>query len=295
MSSGNNSSRQVKYLLPAINVDMGGFPVKQPLPTQRVQQVDPFLLLHHGSVKYSSRRPAKIQGVGPHPHRGFSPVTFVIEGEVHHRDSRGNNQIAKAGEVQWMHSGAGIIHSERPSEAAVEKGGRQEIIQLWINSPAARKMDQPDYQHIPDTAMPLIVSSDGKVSSKLVAGSYQDHSSNTRTQSPLMIMWGQAQKGGQEHFSIPDGYNALVYLIKGQAQLAGYGAIDAEHMVVFGDQGNSIGLTFEDDAQFLLLAGAPIDEEVTQHGPFVMNTQTEILEAMRDYQMGKMGVLIEDD
>ena len=112
--------KKVSHLLPAQNMDMGGFPIKQALPTQKVQQFDPFLLLHHARTRYSSRKPARIQGVGPHPHRGFSPVTFVIEGAVHHRDSRGNSQVAKAGEVQWMHAGMGIIHSERPSKELVD-------------------------------------------------------------------------------------------------------------------------------------------------------------------------------
>ena len=121
-------NRKVKHILPAEKIDMGGFPVKQALPTQQVQQVDPFLLLHHARVKPIYDRPAKTQGVGPHPHRGFSPVTFVIEGEVHHQDSRGNNQVAKAGEVQWIHTGAGIIHSERPTENLIENKGVQELI-----------------------------------------------------------------------------------------------------------------------------------------------------------------------
>ena len=135
--------KTVKYLLSAVEIDMGGFAIKQAFPTNKIQQIDPFLLLHHGKLKYSDSKLAKHQGVGPHPHRGFSPVTFVIEGEVHHRDSRGNNQIAKKGEVQWMHAGAGIIHSERPSQALVEATQIQEIVQLWINSPADKKMTPP--------------------------------------------------------------------------------------------------------------------------------------------------------
>jgi len=118
-----NKFKSVKYLLPASTINMGGIRVKQALPTQKVQQLDPCLLLHHAKAKYSSRSSAKQQGVGPHPHRGFAPVTFVIEGEVQHRDSWGNNQIAKKGEVQWMYSGAGIVHSERPTQALADSSG----------------------------------------------------------------------------------------------------------------------------------------------------------------------------
>ena len=107
-------NRNVRFLIPAYDIDMGGIPLKQALPTNKVEQVDPFLLLHHAEYTYTSDAPALHQGIGPHPHRGFSPVTFVVEGEVHHRDSWSNNQVARKGEVQWMHAGAGIIHSERP-------------------------------------------------------------------------------------------------------------------------------------------------------------------------------------
>lgn len=287
--------RNVQYLLPATQIDMGGFPVKQALPTQKVQQVDPYLLLHHARTKYSNRSKAKHQGVGPHPHRGFSPVTFVIEGEIYHRDSWGNRQIAKAGDVQWMHAGAGIIHSERPTEAMIDRGEKQEIIQLWINTPAAKKMIPPVYQHLAGDDMPVFYSEDKLVKNKLVAGYYGDLYTDTQTQSPLNIIWSQAQAGAQQHLQIAPNHKAMLYSIKGNLRLAGYGLIEAENLVVLEDEGDHIELHFSEDAQFLLLSGLPIQEEITQSGPYVMNTQTQILEAMRDYQMGKMGILIEDD
>lgn len=287
--------KAVKQLLPADTIDMDGFPVKQAFPTQRVDQIDPFLLLHHAKAKYSSDRPARIQGVGPHPHRGFSPVTFVVEGEVHHRDSRGHNQIAQAGEVQWMHAGAGIIHSERPTEALVNGSRKQEIVQLWINSPAARKMQEPLYQYTAAADMPIIESEDGRLCTKLVAGSYADRQGPIRTESPLLLCWGTAEQGGSQTFTIPTGYSCALYLIRGTARINGFGQVEAEHLVYFAAAGDAVGLTFEEAGQFLLLCGEPIGEKVTRSGPYVMNTQTEILEAMRDYQMGKMGYLVESD
>ena len=122
---------------------MGGIPVLQPLPTTSVERIDPFLLLHHHAGMVEPGNHPRMVGVGPHPHRGFSPVTFIFKGDVHHRDSRGNSSIVKAGGVQWMNAGMGIIHSERPSKEFAEKGGEQEIIQLWINTPAAQKMKEP--------------------------------------------------------------------------------------------------------------------------------------------------------
>lgn len=287
--------KRVKYVLPAELVDMGGFPVKQPLPTGRVDQVDPFLLLHHATAKIHNDRPGRVQGIGPHPHKGFSPVTFVVEGEVHHRDSRGHNQIAKAGEVQWMHSGAGIVHSERPSEALAAAGGKQEIVQLWINSPAESKTNEPVYVHLLSKNMPRFTSPDGKVNTKLIAGNYEGKQGKAPNQSPLLIMWSKAETNGKVEFEIPEDFDTSVYLIKGELKLTGYGPVDAEDLVIFKREGNSISFEAKEDSQFLLLAGKPIGEEVVQHGPFVMNTQTEIMEAMRDYQMGKMGILIEDE
>ncbi|GLR19027.1 pirin family protein [Portibacter lacus] len=278
-------NKLVKYLLPAAKIDMGGFPVKQALPTQNVPQVDPFLLLHHGKVKYSSRRPARHQGVDPHPHRGFSPVTFVVQGEVHHRDSRGNSQIAKAGEVQWIHAGAGIIHSERPSEAMAESGTHQEFIQIWINSPQESKMKIPEYIYIDNDSFKRTESEDGFIKNKVI---------DDIGQSPLLIIWAEGQKKGTTTYQIPEGYNSAIYLIKGKMRIKGFGLLNDEHLAVFEDKGDTIEVEMKEAGQFLILSGLPIDEKVVQSGPYVMNSETEILEAMRDYQMGKMGILIEE-
>lgn len=290
-----SKNKQVKYLLPSVTIDMGGFPVKQPMPTQKIQQVDPFLLLHHARTKYNNSRPARAQGIGPHPHRGFSPVTFVIEGEVHHRDSWGNNQIAKEGEVQWMHAGAGIVHSERPSESLVERNGHQEIVQLWINSPTSSKMKPPEYYYLSKDIITRFASEDHKINNKLIAGEYKAHKGNIVPQSDLLVIWSEGEKGGTQKITIPKGFNSMLYLIKGEITIKGYGLVEKEYLAVFDDEEGIVEVTFKETGQFLLLCGLPINEKVTQSGPYVMNTQTEILEAMRDYQMGKMGVLIEED
>ena len=286
--------KKVKYLIPAYDVDMGGIPVKQTLPTQNVNLVDPFLLLHHAVFSYSEDAPAIHQGLDPHPHRGFSPVTFVVEGEVHHRDSRGNNQIAKKGEVQWMHAGAGIIHSERPSDDLAKRNGKQEIVQLWINSPAEKKMLEPKYQFIAEKDIPVFTSEDKLVSNKLIAGNYDGIKSKTETQSELLIIWSTVKPGGSQTFNLPGLYNVLLYVISGGIVLTTYGIVGKECLVVFENKSEIIEISSQADAQILLLAGRPIGEKVVQQGPFVMNNTTEILEAMRDYQMGKMGILIEE-
>ncbi len=288
-------NKSIDVLLPAQEIDMGGFPVKQALPTMQVNQIDPFLLLHHAKIKQTNNQLAKHSGIGPHPHRGFSPVTFVIEGEVHHRDSRGHNQIAKKGEVQWMNAGAGIIHSERPSQDLVEQEGTQEIIQLWINIPAAKKMLPPKYHFLSKEAITNFWSEDKKVKTKLVAGNYQNENGNFKTESELLVLWSEGGQGGFEHFEIPSDFNTCIYVIKGQITVKGYGLVEAENLAVFSTEGTEINIEVkEDSSQFIVLAGLPLNEEIAQQGPFVMNNQTQIMEAMRDYRMGKMGVLIED-
>lgn len=284
----------VKYILPAEKIDMGGFPVKQALPTQRVDQVDPYLLLHHARVKYSSDRDPMHQGVGPHPHRGFSPVTFIVEGELHHRDSRGHSQVAKAGEVQWMHAGMGIVHSERPTLAMTQSDGWQEFIQLWINTPAKHKMKVPTYQHLSESSMPSIKSTDGSIATKVVAGKYESITGTAETQGELLILWSTAAANGNVQIDLPKGHNTMLYLIKGDVKIDGHGNVDTESLVILETDTSAISIVAQAGAQWLILSGVPLNEKVTQYGPYVMNTQTEILEAMRDYQMGKMGILIEE-
>jgi redox-sensitive bicupin YhaK (pirin superfamily) len=287
--------KKVKYLIPVYDVDMGGIRVKQALPTQNVNQVDPFLLLHHGAFNFRDHAPAIQQGLGPHPHRGFTPVSFVIEGEVHHRDSRGNSQIAKKGEVQWMSAGAGIIHSERPSQDLADKNGTQEVIQLWINSPASNKMNPPRYQYVSEKDIPLFESEDYQIRNKLIAGSLNGLAGKIETESDLLIIWSEAKAGGSQTFTVANHFNSMLYLIRGELKIGGYGKVDKETLVVFENQPGAIEVSSGSDAQFLILAGAPLNEKVVQHGPYVMNTETEILEAMRDYQKGKMGILVEEE
>jgi redox-sensitive bicupin YhaK (pirin superfamily) len=287
-------TRKVRFLIPAYDIDMGGIPLKQALPTNNVEMVDPFLLLHHAEFTYTSDAPALHQGIGPHPHRGFSPVTFVVEGEVHHRDSWGNNQVAQKGEVQWMNAGRGIIHSERPSQKLAKKNGKQEIIQLWINTPAAKKMQEPFYQYLPEKSIPVFSSDDNLIKNKLVAGKYNELRGKIKTDSELLIIWSNAANAGIQTFAVPELLNAMLYIIRGNLRISGHGKVEEKSLVVFDNSGDEIEISAVSDAQFLLMAGIPINEEVVQQGPFVMNTTTQILEAMRDYRMGKMGILIEE-
>lgn len=275
-------------------MDMGGLPIRQPLPTQNVEQFDPFLLLHHANIKAPSyTNPAKA-GVSPHPHRGFSPVTFVFQGGVHHRDSRGNNSVVYAGGAQWMNAGMGIIHSERPSPDIHDIGGRQEIIQLWINTPAKYKMDQPAYFPLQASEVPSVKSSDGLITVNVFSGEVVGVKGKIPAMTPVNSATIIAKQGGKISIDIPLTHNSLLYLLDGEIILSGYGLVEGLHAVVFNQDGDGIAIEAKQDTRLLLVTGEPLNEKVVSYGPFVMNTQTQIMEAMRDYQMGKMGILIEE-
>ncbi len=286
-------SRSVSRLLYAHQMDMGGMPIRQPLPTQNVEQIDPFLLLHHANIKAPSHVEPDHAGVGPHPHRGFSPVTFIFQGGVHHRDSRGNDSVIYAGGAQWMNAGMGIIHSERPPHDIHEIGGRQEIIQLWINTPAKNKMDQPAYFPLSAEEAPKVTSLDGLVTGKVFSGEVLNVKGPIPSQAVVNAATFELKKGGTISIPIPPSHNAFIYLLDGQLKVDGFGLVDALHIVHFKNDGEGIAFTAVEDTRILFLTGEPLNEEVVSYGPFVMNNQTQIMEAMRDYQMGKMGVLIE--
>ena len=286
--------RTVSRLLYAHQVDMGGMLIRQPLPSQDVEQIDPFLLLHHANIKVPIHTDPDHAGVGPHPHRGFSPVTFIFQGGVHHRDSRGNDSVIYAGGAQWMNAGMGMIHSERPPANIHEIGGRQEIIQLWINTPAANKMDQPTYVPLTADEAPTWGNEDGKVVMKIFAGELLGIKGPIPSQTQVNAATVDLKKGGVASVPIPEHHNALIYLLDGKLKVAGVGMVDDHHIVHFKNDGEGISFEGLEDTRILLLSGKPLNEKLVSYGPFVMNSQTEIMEAMRDYQQGKMGILIEE-
>lgn len=287
-------ARTVKQLLYAQQMDMGGMPIRQPLPGPGVDQLDPFLLLHHASIKVPAHTKPAHAGVGPHPHRGFSPVTFIFKGGVHHRDSRGNNSVIYEGGAQWMSAGMGMIHSERPPADIQERGGRQEIIQLWINTPAKNKMDAPSYVPVPSQEVPTLTLSDGVSKFRVFSGVWLGLNGPVKPVSPVQAATAELAEGGQLELPVPAGHSAMIYLLDGKVSVDTFGLVDGLHLILFNNDGEGVRLTAKEPTRMLVLSGAPLDEEVVSYGPFVMNNQTQIMEAMRDYQMGKMGVLIED-
>ena len=275
-------------------VMMGDTPVRQPLPTMKVEQIDPFLLLHHHTTEIEAGTRENDAGVGPHPHRGFSPVTFIYQGSLHHRDSRGNSSVVRAGGVQWTDVGMGIVHSERPDIDLVTNGGTMEIIQLWVNTPQKHKMDQPLYQPFGESQLPALTPDKGEANIRLVAGEQDGQKGPVQTKLPVLSLMGEFKAGAAKNIEVPAGMHSFMYLLSGSVRVHGHGLVEEHNMVVFEEGTEPIGIDATAATRFLFMAGMPLKEPLATYGPFVMNTQSEIMEAMRDYQMGRMGFLVEE-
>lgn len=283
--------RGIRVVTPARTVDMDGVPVKQPLPHPGLTEFDPFLLLHHVVVRHEGGHRPQEDGVPPHPHRGFEPVTFVYRGGVHHRDSRGNDQVVGAGGVQWITAGMGLVHSERPPRGLSEQGGLQELVQLWVNLPARAKFAQPRYQGFQREALPVFERDGARV--QVIAGTFEDLAGPVETHTPITARNVTLAKGARFDAPLPAGHAAFAYLLDGQVRVNAGETVAGERLIAFEAAGDGAGFEALAETRLLLVTGAPLGEPVVRSGPFVMNDTTQILEAMRDAQMGRMGVLIE--
>lgn len=193
--------RTIRRTIKAKEVNMGGIILDQALPINGIDQIDPFILVHHWKQTLGGGEKEQDLGVGPHPHRGFAPVTFIFEGAVNHRDSRGFNSIIEAGGTQWMNSGMGIVHSERPPKSLAENGGVFEIIQFWVNAPAKNKMDPPSYQPLSKKETPVVLSSDKKIKISIVAGDLNGTTGPISTYTPMLVLRIDIKKRGQNNNS----------------------------------------------------------------------------------------------
>ena len=285
--------RSIKKLLKAQKVNMGGIILDQALPLREVDQIDPILLIHHWKDDIKAGKHQSKVGVGPHPHRGFAPVTFIFQGAVHHRDSIGGNSVVHAGGTQWMDSGSGIVHSERPSVELAQNGGTFEIIQFWINVPSTKKMLPAAYKPLQANDTPMVLSDDKKVQTGVVSGEFKGVKGPIEGLHDYFLTRHMFENGGKEIISIPQNYNALIYVLNGELNLNDGDIISSKNMVWLNNDGEGITLEANTDARIVVLSGKPIAEPVVSYGPFVMNTEKEIMQAMEDYQTGKMGRLNE--
>ena len=287
--------RSVTRVINSIQTYEGeGFPVRRPFPGLDRSVADPFILLDQmGEVQYGV---GEAKGAPDHPHRGFETVTYMIDGEFVHRDSTGGGGIIANGDTQWMTAGAGIVHSEMPPEKLVRTGGLFHGVQLWVNLPAAKKFSPPGYQDIAAASVTLLRSHDGGALVRVIAGALGDHRGPGVTQTPITYAHVTLAPGSRLEVPWRPDFNALVYA------LGGFGSVGTESVALASGQlavlGEGDALRIEGAAlqdgrtpsfDVLLLGGRPIGEPVVQYGPFVMNTREEILQAVADYQSGKMG------
>ncbi|HKA86008.1 MAG TPA: pirin family protein [Haliangiales bacterium] len=267
----------------------GGFVVRRPFPSGSIPLVDPFLLLDEmGPVDYAA---GEAVGAPDHPHRGFETVTYVLDGEVEHEDSAGRRGRIGPGDVQWMTAGEGVVHSEMPSRKLQEQGGRMHGFQLWVNLPARDKMMAPRYQEVPAERIPRAVTPDGLAEVVVVAGEALGARAVIDTRTPILYQDWTLRPGARIEQAVPAGYDGFAYVFAGDARIGERRVHDGQ-MAILGP-GDAVELAVPPDAaepaRVLLVAGEPIREPVARYGPFVMNTEAEIVQAIRDFQGGRMG------
>jgi redox-sensitive bicupin YhaK (pirin superfamily) len=277
--------RNIDKIIAAPLVNMGPVRLRQPIPIAGTDQISPVILLHHFDIMMEPG-----QGnfdVPPHPHRGFMPITFMYEGAVEHDDSLGNTKVIGDNEVQWINAGRGIIHSEKTGKEFAEKGGRFHGIQLWINLKAADKMKTPSYQ--PITSGEIVLIKKEGVEFRLVSGSFDGRRGPAK--SNVLTAMIRMKAGSTFEFTHPAINNVLIYVLEGELEINEVKKVRQHDLVSFLHSDGEVSMVAGINCALLLVSGEPINESIVSHGPFVMNTQTEIMEAMRDYQSGKMGFL----
>ena len=261
--------------------------VLQPLPHKDFRFASPFIVVHHLKPEYI--KPGQELRIHPHPHRGFAPVTFLLQGENYHKDNAGHEGNMSAGDVQWMFAGKGLLHSEGPSARILKEGGTQEFIQLWINVPQKHKWDEPSYQYTKKEQMPEVLKQDG-VSFRLASGKLDGQTGPIKTFTPITSAIGTVEKDKTISLLAEAGYWTLLYVIDGGITVNGT-KVEAYHLIVFEKENTDISITAEETTRLLYLSGQPIEEPVSAKGNFVMNTPEEIEQAMQDYQNGLFGKL----
>ncbi|HEY9677148.1 MAG TPA: pirin family protein [Drouetiella sp.] len=247
------------------------------------RELSPFLMLDYGMP--SQFKPTEeILGVGMHPHRGFETVTFAFQGRLQHRDTAGNHGEIGPGDVQWMTAGSGVLHEELHAKSFRETGGTLQMLQLWVNLPAALKMKAPKYQTLESSTIPVIKVGDATV--RIVAGALDGTTGPAETNTPINL-WDFQLGSGSTTFTVPENYTTSIFVMEGKVTVNGGRSVEAPTLVLFENEGTEILVEATEASRFVVMNGEPIDEPVVGYGPFVMNTQEEIAQAMRDYSAGK--------
>lgn len=265
-----------------------GFPVRSLFSYANGNKYDPFLLLDYAGPFQFGPGKAK-RGVEEHPHKGFETVTIVYQGELEHGDSSGSHGTIGPGDVQWMTAGSGIVHEEFHSHRFTETGGTLEMVQLWVNLPSEAKKSPPGYQEILNRQIPNLILPKNAGTIRIIAGEHNGMKGPARTVTPILLWDLRLKAKGEVQLDVPDGFTTAIVVQSGIVKVNNHETVESVSLVRFERTGSGIALLASEDATVLVLAGAPIGEPIAGQGPFVMNSQEEINQAIRDYQNGKMG------
>lgn len=279
--------RQIKKIHSAEYRPIADLITYSPLPTRNLQQIDPFIFLnHHGFQSY----PQNNRGLpfGPHPHRGMETLTFILEGDILHQDSSGHYSIIGPGGAQYMTAGSGLIHAEVSSAEFKEKGGDLEILQLWINLPASKKMTPPRYKGLTKEEIPMLKLNQGKVMAQQLFGNWNEVQGGFEGTFPLNMSTIYLEKNGKFEKKIPSSENIFFYVVRGEL-LVNSIQVPFRNLVEFANTGEILEVEATEDAILILGHALPLHEPMVAQGPFVINTQQEIIQAYQDYQDGKFG------
>ncbi|MGB8517962.1 MAG: pirin family protein [Gallionella sp.] len=265
-----------------------GFPVQSIFSYNDIaEELSPFLLMDYAGPTDFPPTQRKL-GVGQHPHRGFETVTIVYEGGVSHRDSSGGGGTIGNGEVQWMTAASGLLHEEFHSEDYARNGGPFEMIQLWVNLPAKDKMSAPSYQGITVAQIPTVELPHDAGTARIIAGAYESTKGAARTFTPMNVWDMKLRAGRSLSVEFAEGHTLALFVLRGALRIGTHTVREAE-LAVMEREGTQLSIDVEEDAVVLLLSGEPLNEPIVGHGPFVMNTREEIMQAMQDFSSGKFG------
>ncbi len=256
-----------------------------------MKRMDPFIMLDYNSRHYfpPSEKP---RGVGVHPHRGFETVTVAYKGRVAHYDSSGGGGVIDEGDVQWMTAASGILHKEYHEESFSKEGGDFQMIQLWVNLPAKYKMSEPKYQAISNGEITKYALPDGAGTIEIIAGEYRGVKGTASTFSPVHMMNAKLEKGGSAEFSFPAHFNTGLLVVEGSIKVNGGEEVPTDHFVLLENNDTDFSIqAVGENALVMVLSGDPLNEPIAAHGPFVMNSREEIIEAIEDFNTGKFGHL----
>jgi quercetin 2,3-dioxygenase len=266
-----------------------GFHVRNLFPSNGLEdEVSPFLMLDYAGPTVF--KPGAPRGVGEHPHRGFETVTLAYQGSIAHRDSGGHAGVIHPGDVQWMTAASGVVHEEKQEQEFARQGGTLEMVQLWVNLPSAFKMSPPRYQSLTKERIPVVELEGATL--RIVAGEYKGTRGPANTFTPVNLFDVRLQAGGRVELELPDGFNTAVVLLNGDVLVNGEHPLAGEAKIAtFDSKGSEVVLEAKQASTLLVLNGEPIREPVASYGPFVMNTQSELRQAVEDYRAGRMGHL----